>query len=323
MEPVHIRYLIHLNEGRTEAFDFSLDGETFDLMKKPGADLPYWAELAYHQCSHCPLDPEEILYCPLAAQLVTLVERFHDTASIDAVEVEVITEERRVIQKLAIQQAIASMLDLIWPISGCPKTRCMKVLARFHLPLASEEETVFRVTSMYLLAQYFLRHISRTTRIELDGLSKIYEGLHQINTAIARRLRSATHSDSVKNAVTLMDMYSMLVPALLEDELAEMRPFFSAYFPEGSMEAATTDRLKKAKTFRMELASTLDIGETDSAEDDEAKRQRAIEEILSRSSVKLELVPLEEEKKAEEEAAKRKEEDDGELHIAVFKLPDD
>jgi hypothetical protein len=35
----------------------------------------------------------------------------------------------------------------------------VKPMARFHLPLASEEETIYRATTMYLLAQYFLREV--------------------------------------------------------------------------------------------------------------------------------------------------------------------
>ena len=320
MEPVRINYLIRLGEGRTETFEFALNATSFDLIAREIPAPPDWAKLDHMQCPHCPLRPAETLHCPLALQLYDIVERFQDTTSIDEVEVEVVTQERRVIRTLAIQEAIASMLDLIWPICGCPKTAHMKVLARFHLPLASEEETVFRVTGMYLLAQYFLSHISTNARIEFDGLTKIYEDFHELNTAVARRLTGATNSDSVKNAITLIDMYSMLVPALLEDQLAEMRGFFNAYLPEGSQEAATTDYLKKAKAFRMDLAlapleSTVEKGEAE--EDHEQRKKKAIEDILSRSSLNLELVPMEDE---EAEAQKEPPPIQGR---AVFKLPDD
>jgi hypothetical protein len=316
MEPVHISYLIRLGEDRTETFEFALNATSFDLIAREIPAPPDWAKLDYMQCPHCPLRPEETLYCPLALQLCDIVERFHDTRSIDEVEVEVVTQERRVIRTLAIQEAIASMLDLIWPICGCPKTAHMKVLARFHLPLASEEETVFRVTGMYLLAQYFVSHISTNARIEFDGLTRIYEDFHELNTAVARRVRGATNSDSVKNAITLVDMYSMLVPALLEDRLAEMRGFFNAYLPEGSQEAAPTDYLKKAKAFRMDLALTpLDnTAQKDEADDDEKRKKKTIEDILSRSSLNLELVPMEDEGEEEPRPTEGR---------AVFKLPDD
>lgn len=253
MDTTDITYRIKLDNNRVETFTFRLDGETFDLAPADTANAPEWTRLEYNQCSHCPLAKEEHSHCPLALRLHGIVERFHDTRSIDEVEVEVITGDRRSIQKTALQKAIASMLELIYPVSGCPKTAFMKPLARFHLPLCTEEETVFHTTGMYLLAQYFLsRRPGNKGRIEFDGLTHIYNDLHTLNIAVARRLQSATQSDSVKNAITLVDMYSTLVPLLLEDELAELRSFFKAYLPEGESVQAMTNYLERAKAFSID-----------------------------------------------------------------------
>ncbi|MFN3714025.1 MAG: DUF6901 family protein [Alcanivoracaceae bacterium] len=271
MNSVNIIYRIKLNETTTEVFDFPLAEQTFDLICKDPVDPPKWARLDYRQCSHCPLSLETHQYCPLALQLHSIVDRFHDTRSIDEVEVEVITEERHFTQRTALQRIIASMLDLVYPICGCPKTAFMKPLARFHLPLCSEEETVFRVTGMYLLAQYFLsRTPSRRGKIEFDGLTDIYTDLHILNTAVASRLQSATQSDSAKNAITLLDMYSTLVPLLLEDELVEMRGFFQAYLPEDDIQPlAQTKYLEKAKAFSLDLDNlNLTPTEEESKHDD-------------------------------------------------------
>lgn len=264
MNSVDIIYRIKLESAAIETFTFKLEEDSFDLITEEVANPPDWARLDYRQCPHCPLSTDEHTYCPLALQLHSIVDRFHDTRSIDEVVVEVITEERRVRQKTALQRVIASMLDLIYPICGCPKTAFMKPLARFHLPLCSEEETVFRVTGMYLLAQYFLsRTAAGKGRIEFDGLTEIYTDLHTLNTAVARRLQSATSSDSSKNAITLMDMYSTLVPLLLEDELVEMRGFFQAFLPEGeAAPQAMTNYLEKAKAFSMDL-DNLQVQPTD------------------------------------------------------------
>jgi len=315
MAPVRIEYRIGLAPGRTETFDFALDGKSFDLITREVPNAPRWTELGYAQCPHCPLTPEQSPHCPLALQLRDVVDRFHDTKSIDEVALEVVTADRRVIQTLALQQAIASMLDLIWPTCGCPKTTNMKPLARFHLPVASEEETVFRVTGMYLLAQYFLSLTAPGACIGFDGLPKIYEDAHVLNSAVARRLQDVTKSDSVKNAITLIDMYSMLVPVLLEDRLAEMHSFFKAYLPEGGAVGARTNHLEQAKAFRLELVpledtsasednrpdwmKVLDPGDTaqeglssKSKDDIEAQKDKAIEDILRRSTLHLELEPI-------------------------------
>jgi hypothetical protein len=255
MNTVNVIYRIKLSESKTEVFDFQLSEDSFNLISKDVSEPPAWTRLDYRQCSHCPLSIEEHPHCPLALQLHNVVDRFHDTRSIDEVEVEVITEERQIRQRTALQRVIASMLDLVYPICGCPKTEFMKPLARFHLPLCSEEETVFRVTGMYLLAQYFLSRMpSRKGRIEFDGLTDIYNDLHTLNTAVASRLQNATQSDSSKNAITLMDMYSTLVPLLLEDELVEMRGFFQAYLPEDDEPPrAISNYLEKAKAFSLDL----------------------------------------------------------------------
>lgn len=264
MSTVDIIYRIKLDKDRAESFKFRMDDETFDLMSDEVADPPTWTRLDYGQCPHCPLSTEEHTYCPLALQLHSIVDRFHDTRSIDEVEVRVIAAERQVAQRTSLQRVIASMLDLIYPICGCPRTAFMKPLARFHLPLCSEEETVFRVTGMYLLAQYFLsRTASNKGRIEFAGLTEIYNDLHTLNVAIARRLTSATQSDSSKNAITLLDMYSTLVPLLLEDELVEMREFFQAYLPEGDDKPEVrSNYLEKAKAYSLDFDS-LEITPTE------------------------------------------------------------
>ncbi len=316
MGSINISYKIVLNDSRVEVFDFQLSEDSFDLVSKPKDDPPEWAKLEHQQCSHCPLSEKDTEYCPLALQLHEIVDRFHDTKSIDQVEMEVITLDRRVIQKTDIQRVIASMLDLIFPSCGCPKTECMRPMSRFHLPLASEEERVFRVTGMYLLAQYFLKTSSQGGRLGFKGLIEIYEDLHILNVAIAKRLRSATSSDSAKNAVTLLDMYSTLVPMLLEDELAEMRSFFKAYLPEIEEAAPTTNYFEKFKELSFELVPTeaderpLWMRQLDPdyvfPEDMEPEELEALEEteadrILKKSSLKIALEPLAPEKDEDSE----------------------
>ncbi|MCC7517233.1 MAG: hypothetical protein IT470_07840, partial [Pseudomonadales bacterium] len=268
MEPVRISYRIGLNDKTTEVFDFDLDGATFELISAPVANPPSWTELGFRQCSHCPLKTEEHSHCPMALQLYRVVERLHATRSIDEVRLEVVTEERTVVQTTALQRVLSSMLGLIFPTCGCPKTAYMRPMARFHLPLATEEETVFRVAGMYLLAQYFLTHNGKKGQFAFDGLIQIYEDFHILNRAIASRLQYATDSDSSKNAITLLDMYSSLVPMLLEDQLAEIRGFFAAFLPadEVQAETPTNNYLEKAKAFALELETDLALAPIDSPE---------------------------------------------------------
>lgn len=336
MEPIKIAYRIKLKD-RSEVFEFALDNETIELLNPPSPDeAPKWAKLGYRQCSHCPLEAEEHTHCPLALQLSDIIGRLHDTHSIDEVELEVETQDRRVVQTTALQHALSSMLGLITPTCGCPKTACMRPMARFHLPLASEEETVFRVAGMYLLAQYFLGHNGKTGKFDFDGLVRIYEDMHELHKAVASRLQMATESDSLKNAITLTDMYSTLIPMLLEDQLVEIRDLFKAYLPQDGAEPAAKSQnlLEKARAFVIDMdASKLSVVSTDEDASGtppwlhspqkggkdpegtaprEAAESSAVDEILSKSSVKLELEPG-----AKPEPAARP------RGRAVFILPDD
>jgi hypothetical protein len=331
MEPIRITYRIGLNEKTTEVFDFNLDAKTFELISDPIVDPPNWTELSFKQCSHCPLKQEEHTHCPMALQLYKVIDRFHDTRSIDEVKLEVITEDRTIVQTTALQRVLSSMLGLIFPTCGCPKTAYMRPMARFHLPLASEEETVFRVAGMYLVAQYFLTHNGQKGQFAFDGLISIYEDFHVLNKAIASRLQYATDSDSSKNAITLLDMYSSLVPMLLEDQLAEIRGFFTAFLPEDEVatEVVTNNYLEKAKAFALELETDLAIvpvgggdnelpawlrGALEEEEEKPAAKSSAdtsaIDAILSASSLSLSLEPTD--GKPEPPTGK-----------AVFILPDD
>lgn len=252
MESVNIIYRIKLSDTLTEEFDYEMDAETFEIVSTPKTGkLPSWTELGFKQCPNCPLKPEEHPHCPMAVQLHHIVERFHTTRSIDEVELEVITEQRKVTQTTALQNAISSMLNLVFPISGCPRTEGMKPLARFHVPLASEEETVFNVSGMYLLAQYFVNLKNKNGVLSFDGLISAYTDLHVVNKHVARRLQEVTSSDSVKNAITLLDMYSSLMPMLLQDQLVEIRRFFNAYLPDDEIIAPTSNYLEQAKALRI------------------------------------------------------------------------
>ena len=82
-------------------------------------------------------------YCPVALQLHDIVERFHGTRSIDDVELEVITEERRVIQTQALQNAIRQIADL----STRSSNHGMQRKAQAVLPLSEAYKKLFNETT--------------------------------------------------------------------------------------------------------------------------------------------------------------------------------
>ncbi len=83
---------------------------------------------------------------------------------------------------------------------------------------------------MYLLAQYFLKKEGKNADLDLTGLTKIYNNVQIVNTAITERLRASTDTDSSVNAIILLDMYAQSLPIVIEEYLEEIRYLFSPFY---------------------------------------------------------------------------------------------
>ncbi len=232
MGTINIRYHFHLGAHGEEVVDLQLDSQTIEPTIQPENSLPAWTDLSFHQCPHCTLKPAEYSACPVAANISHVIGRFDNVVSYDEIDLEVTTDARHVTQHTTAQKGISSLLGLLFATSGCPYTNYMKPMARFHLPLATEEDTIFRAASMYLLAQYFLKRDGRNGGLNLTGLSKIYQDLHQVNTCIAERIKSFAQTDSSTNAVIILDTFTSIMPFAIEDHMDEIRHLFSAYLSE-------------------------------------------------------------------------------------------
>lgn len=230
MENVAIRYCFTLADGSQEVYDLELDGQNLELVGNIPESLPSWTDLDFHECPHCPLPIDTHPHCPLAVRLVSIVEPFDRLLSYDKIHVDVITEERSISQDTTAEQGIGSLMGLVIATCGCPHTAFFKPMARFHLPLASEDETIYRAASMYLLAQYFLKKEGHNADLELKGLMKIYDNIQVVNSSIAKRLRAATEKDSSLNAIVLLDMYAKTLSYAIEESLEEVRYLFSPFF---------------------------------------------------------------------------------------------
>jgi len=229
VQNTRIQYHFRKTNDFREAFVFELDAASLELISNIASPPPLWTALDFCQCSNCPLDIASHPYCPLAANMVNIVNRFEDLISYDEIRVDVITAERCTSQITTAQIGISSMLGLVIAASGCPHAAFFRPMARFHLPLASKEETIFRATSMYLLAQYFMKKAGRTADFELEGLSRIYDNMQIVNTAVAERLRAATKTDSSINEIVILDNYAKSLPYAIEKSLENIRYLFASY----------------------------------------------------------------------------------------------
>ena len=102
-------------------------------------------------------------------------------------------------------------------------------MARFHLPFASTEETIWRASSSYLLAQYYLHQDGKPVDVHFKGLSRIYGEIQTVNISFAKRLRAACQHDSMVNAIILLDMFAQSMPSAIDESLDEIKPMFRPY----------------------------------------------------------------------------------------------
>ena len=229
-DSLHIQYRFKFSSNDEIRYDLNINKQSLELESTDTKNLPDWTSLQNHQCTNCPLNADEHPFCPIAVNLLSLVHKFGDRHSYDDVQLEVITSERKISAKTTLQRGFSALLGLTMVTSSCPHTIFLRPMARFHLPLASDDETTYRAASMYLLAQYFVDKDGGTPDLSLDGLSERYKDLQIINKAMAKRLRDASEQDATVNAVVLLDLLAKNMPYSIDESLEEIRYLFKAYF---------------------------------------------------------------------------------------------
>jgi hypothetical protein len=228
METITIQYRFTFPD-HSEIFEVVLDARKIELVAVTPQPYPAWVSLGFHQCPNCPVDARETPYCPLSANIFHIVTRFAHVMSYNEVHLEVISAERVVSRDTTVQRAVSSLMGLVIASSGCPHTRFFKPMARFHLPLSTEAETIYRMSSMYMLAQYFRKKNGKVPDFEMEGLEEICNHIEMVNAAISKRLRAASQTDSVVNAVILLDVFAKALPWAIEESLKELDYLFKSY----------------------------------------------------------------------------------------------
>ncbi len=228
-ETFTIIYQFELPDNHTEKFELNFDAQSIEILPVHKTDPPFWAELTYHQCPHCPLSQDSHPYCPVALNLSTAIHRFDRLMSFEIVDVTVVSSERQVIQQTSAQEGISSLMGLLIAGSSCPLTHFFKPMARFHLPFANKDETMWRAAATFLLARYFTSEGLQLQDMTLEGLVKIYDDIAILNDYVVERLRAATSKDSAVNALVHLDVYAKFLTPPLEDTLDHIKPIFEPF----------------------------------------------------------------------------------------------
>jgi hypothetical protein len=228
-EPIKIVYEFKLGNGTVKKFPLIIDRETLALVRKQNETPPEWARLEFHQCSNCPLNTTLTRYCPIAANLSGIAHEFGGVAGSDKATVTVLMKERAYIKAGSTQEGLGPLLGIIMTTSGCPIMEPLKPMVRYHLPFASLDETVFRMISMFLMAQFLRNRSGKKSEWKLDGLFRIYEDVKKLNKDFGLRMRAAAKSDANVHAVVKLNVFAVMVPIEAEKTLKEIVPHYSSY----------------------------------------------------------------------------------------------
>lgn len=117
-------------------------------------------------------------------------------------------------------------MGLVIATSACPHTLFFRPMARFHLPLATHEETIFRAISSYLVLD-FLGSPNGDSPVDLQPLLRIYENMQIVNENLAKRIQKLYQGDAPANAVISLHILSCVLPVSLQESLDKLRSWFA------------------------------------------------------------------------------------------------
>ena len=90
MDAIKFRYVFSIPDRPQYEIQIEIDSQTLNLVDRTDRQLDPWTELSHHQCPNCPLDPAQVKYCPIAANLSNVIVQFKDGLSCEATHVTAI-----------------------------------------------------------------------------------------------------------------------------------------------------------------------------------------------------------------------------------------
>lgn len=227
---ITLHYRFRLDNGLEKKFSIQLEYESLSVVPAEKRSYPEWTELKFHQCPTCPLNEEQHKHCPIAVNLVDVVEFFRDSISHEKADILVETEARGYVKQTTLQEGVSSIIGIYMVTSGCPIMDKLRPMVRTHLPFATVDETIYRVLSMYLLAQYFLFKRGKEPDWGLKKLVSIYSDIAIVNRHFRERLSAIKVSDATVNALVNLNCFADFAAfSIEENRLDEIERLFHAY----------------------------------------------------------------------------------------------
>ncbi len=224
-----LHYDFEFEDGTKKEFDIAIDMLSLNIIKIEKESYPSWTLLKNFRCPHCRLD-SKTKYCPVATNICDVVETFRSETSFQKTVVRVKTPERTYSKSTTLQDGLSAMMGVLMSTSTCPEFAYLKPMVRFHMPFGTIEETEYRVTSMYLLAQYFIRKRGGEPDLDMKKLIDLYENIRTVNINICRKLGEIQVKDANINALVSLDCFANTVSFSIEsDRFEELEQLFKHY----------------------------------------------------------------------------------------------
>ena len=220
-----IEYTFTMDDGKVLYYRVEFERCREQILDK--TKYPLWTALEFHQCSHCPLLPQEYSHCPVAIDAHEIVLGFTEILSCKETDIYVRTPERDYFKRTDAQTGLRALIGFVMASSACPILSTLRGMAYYHLPFASLDETVFRVTSSYLLRQYYIYKRGGEADLEFAGLKEHFKQLQTLNYHFLERIRAACEADSNLNVLASLFIISSMLSLSLERHLKEIEHLFN------------------------------------------------------------------------------------------------
>jgi hypothetical protein len=229
-ETLNLEYEFTFPGGDHRSFRVCLAKPGLALVSAEHASLPAWTRLGHHRCPNCPLDLTLHPHCPVAVNLIEVIEAFRHRLSTEESEIVIRHESREYRRGAPVQYGVSSLMGLLMVTSGCPILDKLRPMVATHLPFATIEETTYRAVSMYLLAQFFRQQRGQKADWKLRDLVRLCEDISKVNQAFAKRVLSINPQDASLNAIANLDCFSTVTAlSIVRDNLKNLESLFAAH----------------------------------------------------------------------------------------------
>lgn len=229
--PYRFNYIFKFSDGNLKDYNIQLDPESLSLIREDeDHTLADWTRLEFEQCACCPLTPDADPHCPIALNIMELVDNFKEIFSYHDCTVMCRTDERTYSKETCVMEGLSAIFGVIMATSDCPIMEFLKPMARYHLPFSTIEETTVRTASMYLLAQYFRYKDQPDMKINFKTLENHYARVQQVNEGLLKRIKSVSSEDADKNAIITLHSLSQFLSMEIDYSLSGLEPIFANRF---------------------------------------------------------------------------------------------